>query len=104
MGVPARWCNMNHRSSFCSMHKMSLPSLCISELVEKPRPSTHRRRLFTRSALGMIGMQYLTDMAAPLRGGFKEGAEKVPRRTNRIPQRLKPHSSKGSYGTAEAVP
>src|SRR5947209_19997737 len=47
---------MNHKPSFRSMQKISLLSLCISELIENLRPSTHRRRLFSRFALGMIGM------------------------------------------------
>src|SRR5260370_14605964 len=38
------------------MQKISLSSLRISELIENPRPSTHKRRLFSRFALGMIGM------------------------------------------------
>jgi hypothetical protein len=34
--------------------------------MENPSPSTHSRRLLFRSALGMTGMQDLTDMRVPL--------------------------------------
>jgi hypothetical protein len=37
------------------MQKISLSSLRISEPIENPRPTTHKRRLFSRFALGMIG-------------------------------------------------
>jgi hypothetical protein len=36
--------------------------------------------------------------------GAEEAAEKVAERKKTIPQRLKPHSICGIYGTAEAVP
>src|SRR6202045_480101 len=49
------------------MQKISLPSLCISLLIENSRPSTHKRRLFSRFALGMIGMQYFTGITASFR-------------------------------------
>jgi hypothetical protein len=44
-----------------------LSSLRISELIENPRPSTHKRRLFSRFALGMIGMHDSTDITASFR-------------------------------------
>jgi hypothetical protein len=34
----------------------------------------------------------------------EEGAEKVAVQTKSVPQRLKPHCKKSTYGTAEAVP
>src|SRR5580704_18197044 len=46
------------------MQKISLSSLRISELIENPRPSTHKRRLFSRFALGMIGMHDSTGIPA----------------------------------------
>src|SRR5439155_2707049 len=49
------------------MQKISLSSLRISELVENPRPSTHKRRLFSRFALGMIGMHDSTGITSSFR-------------------------------------
>jgi hypothetical protein len=49
------------------MQKISLLSLRISELIENPRPSTHKRRLFSRFALGMIGMHDSTGITASFR-------------------------------------
>jgi hypothetical protein len=49
------------------MQKISLSSLCISELIENPRPSTHKRRLFSRFARGMIGMHDSTGITASFR-------------------------------------
>jgi hypothetical protein len=49
------------------MQKISLSSLRISELIENPRPSTHKRRLFSRFALGMIGMHDSTGITASFR-------------------------------------
>src|SRR5207245_10884588 len=62
--VPARWFSIKHNSSFRSMQKISLSSLRISELIENPRPSTHKRRLFRRFELGMIGMHDSTGINA----------------------------------------
>jgi hypothetical protein len=45
------------------MQKISLLPLRISELIENSRPSTHNRRLFSRFALGMIGMHDSTGIA-----------------------------------------
>src|SRR5207247_5041710 len=49
------------------MQKISLSSLRISELIENPRPSTHKRRLFSRFVLGMIGMHDSTGITASFR-------------------------------------
>src|SRR2546429_1741723 len=49
------------------MQKISLSSLRISELIENPRPSAHKRRLFSRFALGMIGMHDSTGITASFR-------------------------------------
>jgi len=49
------------------MQKISLSSLRISELIKNPRPSTHKRRLFSRFALGMIGMHDSTGISASFR-------------------------------------
>jgi hypothetical protein len=49
------------------MQKITLSSLRISELIENPRPSTHKRRLFSRFALGTIGMHDSTGITASFR-------------------------------------
>src|ERR1017187_8980615 len=54
------------------MQKLSFSSLCISEIIENSRPSTHRRRLFFRSALGMIGMQASTGISIPFRQSSRQ--------------------------------
>src|ERR1700682_6648204 len=63
------------------MQKISLSSLRISELIENPRPSTHKRRLFSRFALGMIGMHDSTGVTASFRqtkslGGYRGRRQK----------------------------
>jgi hypothetical protein len=55
------------------MQKISLSSLRISELIENPRPSTHKRRLFSRFALGMIGMHDSTGTRASFRANQNAG-------------------------------
>ncbi|MCW3099241.1 MAG: hypothetical protein JWL77_4859 [Chthonomonadaceae bacterium] len=49
------------------MQKISLSSSRISELIENPKPSLHKRRLFSRFALGMIGIQDVTGITASFR-------------------------------------
>jgi hypothetical protein len=49
------------------MQKISLSSLRIPEFVENPSPSTHKRRLFSRFALGMIGMHDSIGITASFR-------------------------------------
>ena len=51
--------------SFRSMQKISRSALRISELIENPRPSTRKRRLFSRSARGITGMQDSIGMTVP---------------------------------------
>ena len=50
-------------------HAADQPAVIIhlSLLVENPSPSTHRRRVFLRSALGMIGTHDSTGIATSLR-------------------------------------
>src|SRR5580692_3251390 len=55
------------------MQKISLPSLRISELIENPRPSTHKRRLFSRFALGITGIQDATGITASFRPKTPDG-------------------------------
>src|SRR5262249_59991861 len=70
---------MKHRSPLWSMQKMSLPSARISVSISNSRPSTHRRRLFSRFALGMTGMHDSTvilvslphNAQAQLQGGLE---------------------------------
>jgi hypothetical protein len=47
------------------MQKINRSSSRISELIENPKPSTHKRKLFSRSALGMTGTHYLIVKTAP---------------------------------------
>src|SRR5580700_11005756 len=56
---------MKNKSSFRNMQLINLSSLRISEVIENSRPSTQKRRLFSRSALGMTGMQDSTGMTIP---------------------------------------
>jgi hypothetical protein len=42
--------------------------LRISELIENPRPSVHKRKLFSRFALGMTGMHDSTGITASFAG------------------------------------
>src|SRR6266702_4653278 len=45
-----------------------------------------------------------TILLGVLNARAKEGAEKVATEEKSVPQRLKPHYKRGTYGTAEAVP
>src|SRR6266478_9624323 len=49
------------------MQPISLPSLLISRSMVRPRPSTQKRRLFSRSALGITGMHDSTVMSVSSR-------------------------------------
>src|SRR5271166_3853027 len=49
------------------MQPMSLPPCRIARSMVRSSPSTQKRRLFSRSALGMTGMHDWTNIAAPFR-------------------------------------
>src|SRR4029077_9852433 len=60
------------------MHPTSRPSCRMARSIDSPSPSTQKRRLFSRSALGMTGMQDSTSIYAPLVSGQRYSSERAP--------------------------
>src|SRR5262245_36857518 len=63
IGEPARRLSQKDSRSLWTMQPTRRPSCRIARSIDSPSPSTQKRRLFSRSALGMTGMQELASIA-----------------------------------------